>query len=163
METAAGVRYFTRSRGGIETAPDAPVLVRYADDLLALCHDRRHAEQVKQKLAGWLAPRGLKFNEDKTRIVHVNQGCDFLGFNIRRYHGKLPLIKPSNTAVRRIRHRLRTEIRALLGGNAPSVMRTLWGAPRIPDSGSNRIRVWDGGIWCPNVVGSLRLSIARKR
>jgi RNA-directed DNA polymerase len=32
METAAGVRYFRRSRGGIETAPDAPVLVRYADD-----------------------------------------------------------------------------------------------------------------------------------
>jgi RNA-directed DNA polymerase len=32
METAAGVRYFRRSRGGIETAPEAPVLVRYADD-----------------------------------------------------------------------------------------------------------------------------------
>lgn len=125
METAAGVRYFRRSRGGIETAPDAPVLVRYADDLLAFCHSRRHAEQVKQKLAEWLRPRGLVLNEDKTRIVHVNQGCDFLGFNIRRYHGKLPLIKPSNDAVRRIRHRLRTEMRALLGGNAASVMRTL--------------------------------------
>ncbi len=72
-----------------------------------------------------LAPRGLVFNEDKTRIVHVNQGCDFLGFNIRRYHGKLPLIKPSKDAVRRIRHRLRTETRALLGGNAGGVMRTL--------------------------------------
>jgi RNA-directed DNA polymerase len=32
MEAAAGVRYFRRSRGGIETAPDCPVLVRYADD-----------------------------------------------------------------------------------------------------------------------------------
>jgi RNA-directed DNA polymerase len=125
METAAGVRYFKRSRGGIETAPDAPVLVRYADDLVALCHSRQHAEQVKQKLAEWLRPRGLVFNEDKTRIVHVNQGCDFLGFNIRRYHGKLPLIKPSNDAVRRIRRRLRTELRALLGGNAAAVMRTL--------------------------------------
>jgi RNA-directed DNA polymerase len=125
METAAGVRYFKRSRGGIETAPDAPVLVRYADDLVVLCHSRQHAEQVKQKLAEWLRPRGLVFNEDKTRIVHVNQGCDFLGFNIRRYHGKLPLIKPSNDAVRRIRHRLRTELRALLGGNAAAVMRTL--------------------------------------
>ena len=50
METAAGVRYFKRSRGGIETAPDAPVLVRYADDLLVFCHSRRHAEQVKQNL-----------------------------------------------------------------------------------------------------------------
>lgn len=125
METAAGVRYFKRSRGGIETAPDAPVLVRYADDLLAFCRSREHAEQVKQRLAEWLRPRGLMFNEAKTQIVHVNQGCDFLGFNIRRYHGKLPLIKPSDDAVRRIRERLRTEMRALLGSNAASVMRAL--------------------------------------
>jgi RNA-directed DNA polymerase len=125
MEAAAGVRYFNRSRGGIETAPDAPVLVRYADDLLALCHSRQHAEQVRQRLAEWLRPRGLVFNEDKTRIVHVDQGCDFLGFNIRRYHGRLPLIKPSNDAVRRIRSRLRTEMRVLRGGNGASVLRKL--------------------------------------
>jgi Retron-type reverse transcriptase len=125
METAAGVRYFDRRRGGMETAPDAPVLVRYADDLLVFCHSRQHAEHVKQKLAEWLQPRGLRFNEDKTRIVHVDAGCDFLGFNVRRYHGKLPLIKPSPDAVRRIRQRLRTEMRALLGGNAASVMRKL--------------------------------------
>jgi RNA-directed DNA polymerase len=105
METAAGVRYFRRSRGGIETAPEAPVLVRYADDLLVFCRSRQHAEQVKQQLAEWLRPRGLGFNEAKTQIVHLNQGCDFLGFNIRRYHGKLPLIKPSDNAVRRIRER----------------------------------------------------------
>jgi len=125
METAAGVRYFRRSRGGIETAPEAPVLVRYADDLLVFCRSRQHAEQVKQQLAEWLRPRGLGFNEAKTQIVHLNQGCDFLGFNIRRYHGKLPLIKPSDHAVRRIRERLRTEMRALLGSNAASVLHTL--------------------------------------
>jgi RNA-directed DNA polymerase len=125
METAAGVRYFRRSRGGIETVPEAPVLVRYADDLLVFCRSRQHAEQVKQQLAEWLRPRGLGFNQAKTQIVHLNQGCDFLGFNIRRYHGKLPLIKPSDNAVRRIRERLRTEMRALLGSNAASVMSTL--------------------------------------
>jgi RNA-directed DNA polymerase len=125
METAAGVRYFRRSRGGIETAPDSPVLVRYADDLLVFCRSREHAEQVRERLAGWLALRGLAFNEAKTQIVHVSQGCDFLGFNVRRYHGRIPLIKPSKDAVRRIRERLRTEMRALLGGNAAAVMRTL--------------------------------------
>jgi RNA-directed DNA polymerase len=125
METAAGVRYFKRSRGGIETAPDAPVLVRYADDLLAFCHSRQHAEQVKTRLARWLRPRGLVFNEDKTRIVHIDEGCDFLGFNIRRYHHKLPLIKPSNDAVRRLRERLRTETRTHLGGNAAGLLRAL--------------------------------------
>ncbi|HKS44406.1 MAG TPA: hypothetical protein VJT49_04695, partial [Amycolatopsis sp.] len=60
--------------------------------LVALCHSRQQAEQV----AEWLAPRGLVFNEDKTRIVHVGQsGFDFLGFNIRRYRGGKLLIKPS--------------------------------------------------------------------
>jgi RNA-directed DNA polymerase len=40
------------------------------------------------KLAEWLAPRGLTFNEEKTRIVHVGySGFDFLGFNVRRYNG----------------------------------------------------------------------------
>ena len=60
-------------------------MIRYADDLLALCHSREQAEQVKARLAEWLAPRGLVFNEDKTQITHLDQGVDFLGFNIRRY------------------------------------------------------------------------------
>ncbi len=124
MEKAAGVRYFYRSRGGIETAPDSPVLVRYADDLVALCRSRQHAEEVKARLAAWLAPRGLAFNEDKTRIVHLEEGgFDFLGFNVRRYHGRLVLIKPSKEAVRRIRKRLRTEMRALRGSNAAGVLK----------------------------------------
>ena len=70
MEQAAGVRYQqTGIRAGI-TAPDSPVLIRYADDLVALCHTRHEAEQVKARLAGWLTPRGLTFNEDKTRHRH---------------------------------------------------------------------------------------------
>ena len=54
------------------------------------------------RLAEWLAPRGLRFNEDKTRVVCLDDGVDFLGFNVRRYRGKL-LIKPSKAAQRRIR------------------------------------------------------------
>ena len=33
----------------------------------------------------WLAPRGLAFNEDKTHVVSLDEGYDFLGFNVRRY------------------------------------------------------------------------------
>jgi len=66
----------------------------------------------------------LAFNEDKTRIVHAEAGFDFLGFNVRRYHGKL-LIKPSTAAVRRIRERLRTEMRSLRGANAGAVLHTM--------------------------------------
>jgi RNA-directed DNA polymerase len=124
MEQAAGVRYQqTGIHAGI-TAPDSPVLIRYADDLVALCHTRHEAEQVKARLAGWLTPRGLTFNEDKTRIVTLDDGFDFLGVTVRRQSGKL-LIKPSKAALRRIRERLRTEMHALRGANAAAVLHRL--------------------------------------
>jgi len=124
MEQAAGVRYLTGTHVG-HTAPDSPVVIRYADDLVAMCHSRAQAEQVKARLAEWLAPRGLAFNEDKTRIVHLEDGFDFLGVNVRRYpNGKL-LIKPSKAAVTRFRQRLRTEMRDLRGSNAAAVIARL--------------------------------------
>src|ERR1700678_1209075 len=125
LEEAAGVRYSKLGSDVAQTVPGTAALVRYADDLVALCHSREQAEQVKARLAEWLAPRGLAFNEDKTRIVHVTAGVDFLGFKVRRYpNGKL-LIMPSAKAVRRIRERLTTEMRALRGDNAVAVIRTI--------------------------------------
>ena len=124
MEQAAGVRYQTLGIDACWTATDSPVLIRYADDLVALCHSRHEAEQVKARLASWLAPRGLCFNEDKTRVVTLDEGFDFLGFNVRRHHGKL-LIKPSKAAQRRIRERLRTEMWSLRGVNARAVIQRL--------------------------------------
>jgi RNA-directed DNA polymerase len=126
METAAGVCYYPSGRHAGETAPGSPVVVRYADDLIALCHSREAAEQVKERLEKWLTPRGLVFNEDKTRIVHAENGFDFLGFNVRRYPrcGKL-LIKPSGTAVTRLRKRLREEFRALRGAPPLAVLRKI--------------------------------------
>jgi RNA-directed DNA polymerase len=121
MEQAAGVRYW---EGGatLRAVPGTPVLVRYADDLAVLCATRAQAEQVKERLAGWLEPRGLAFNEAKTRIVHLSQGFDFLGFSIRRYpNGKL-LTKPSKEAMRRIRERLSAEATALRGANADALI-----------------------------------------
>jgi RNA-directed DNA polymerase len=124
MEQAAGVRYYQSGTRAGWARSESPVLIRYADDLLALCHSRQQALEVKARLAAWLAPRGLVFNEEKTRIVSLDDGVDFLGFNVRRYRGKL-LIKPSKAAVRRIRERLRAEMRSLRGTNAQAVLRTL--------------------------------------
>jgi RNA-directed DNA polymerase len=124
MEYAAGVRYQRVGSDAAFAVPGSTVLIRYADDLVAFCHTRHEAEQVKARLASWLAPRGLAFNEDKTRIVTLDQGFDFLGFNVRQYRGKL-LIKPSKAAVKRIRERLRTELRSLRGTNAQAVIARL--------------------------------------
>ena len=124
LEEAAGVRYYQTGNYAGQAKPGTPMLVRYADDMIALCHSSDQAEQVKQQLAGWLADRGLAFNEDKTRIVHLDEGLDFLGFSIRRYSGKL-LIKPSTAAIRRIRQKLRTDMRSLRGSNAAGVLRAV--------------------------------------
>jgi RNA-directed DNA polymerase len=126
LETAAGARYFpdhVKHAGG--AIPGSPVVVRYADDLVALCHSAEQAQQVKERLAQWLAPRGLAFNEDKTRIVALEGGFDFLGFNIRRYRNGKLLIKPSKAAVQRIRSRLAAEVKALHGANAEAVIHKL--------------------------------------
>jgi len=125
LEEAAGVRYQASGKNAGDTVPGCPVVVRYADDLVACCHSRQQAEQVKAQLAGWLAPRGLVFNEDKTKIVHLTEGFDFLGFNVRRYQNGKLLIKPSTAAIRRLRSRLAAEMRALRGSNAAAVLAAL--------------------------------------
>ncbi len=124
MEEAAGVLTHRSGSHARETVKGSPVVVRYADDLVALCVSREQAEEVKSRLVAWLAPRGLAFNEDKTHVVHLDEGFDFLGFNVRRYQDKL-LIKPSKAAMQRHRKRLAAEMSALHGSNAEAVIMRL--------------------------------------
>jgi RNA-directed DNA polymerase len=99
-----------------------------------------------------LAPRGLAFNEDKTHVVTLNEGFDFLGFNVRRY-GTKPLIKPSKTAQRRIRNRLRAEMHSLRGTNAPAVIKKLnpiirgWAAYNRTQVSSEAFTKLDNHLW----------------
>src|SRR5258707_11843415 len=125
LDEAAGVRYHLTGAHAGELRGGRPALTRYADDLDVCCQFRQQAEQVKARLAGWLAPRGLAFNEAKTRITHLSEGFEFLGFSLRRYpNGKL-LIKPGATAIKRFRKRLAGEFRALRGANAEAVLATI--------------------------------------
>jgi RNA-directed DNA polymerase len=125
LEEAAGVRYRTSGTHAGDIMPGAPAAIRYADDVVVLCHSQEQAARVKAQLAEWLAPRGLAFNGDKTKIAHLSEGFDFLGVNIRRYPNRKLLIKPSKAAVRRLRERLAAEMRTLRGGNAMAVIARL--------------------------------------
>ena len=121
MEEAAGARYDKNCHA----KPGTPAVITYADDFVALCHSREQAEAVRGKLSTWLKPRGLSLNQEKTRIAHLDQGFDFLSFNIRRYRtkdGTKVLIKPSKDALRKIRRRLRRELRDLRGATTDAVI-----------------------------------------
>jgi hypothetical protein len=61
-------------------------VIRYADDLAVLCSSQEQAQQVKARLATWLAPRGLSFNEDKTKIVVRHEAARSEW--IRRWEGR---------------------------------------------------------------------------
>jgi RNA-directed DNA polymerase len=77
-------------------------LIRYADDLVVTAPTREVlSTHVVPKLTTFLAERGLKLSEAKTRIVHVDDGIDFLGFTVRRYRGVV-LTKPQKAKL--VRH-----------------------------------------------------------
>jgi RNA-directed DNA polymerase len=60
-------------------------LVRYADDFVVVVSgERQHAEALREEVSAVLAPLGLRLAPDKTRVVHIDEGLDFLGFHIRR-------------------------------------------------------------------------------
>jgi RNA-directed DNA polymerase len=102
MEAALGVTY--DNRGAIN---GRRAVVRYADDFVVFCETEEDALDVRDRvLPAWLNERGLFLSPEKTRIVHLTEGFDFLGFNVRHYScpqtsrsGYKLLIKPSKKAV----------------------------------------------------------------
>ena len=94
------------------------VLVRYADDLLAMCRTRQEAERALAALTAILAELGLELKPAKTRIVHLREGgegVDFLGFHHQWVRGNTPRSRhlcflarwPSRQATQRARDRIR--------------------------------------------------------
>lgn len=81
--------------------PDRGVsLIRYADDFVVCGPTREVLETyVRPRLAAFLARRGVELNELKTHVVHVDDGFNFLGFEIRRLRGTL-LTRPQKDKVK---------------------------------------------------------------
>jgi RNA-directed DNA polymerase len=102
------------------------VLIRYADDFLVTAPSKEVLDRhVRPKIEAFLAERGLVLNQEKTRIVSIDEGFDFLGFTARKFHDGKLLIRPEKAKV--LAH-LR-EIKAYLDAHkqipAGAVVRTL--------------------------------------
>ena len=119
-------------------------VIRYADDLIALCEDLETLLKVKQQADVWLAEMGLRLKPSKTRVTHTldehegNEGFDFLGFNVRQYRvgkyhtrtyrgkpGFKTLIKPSRKACERHLQEVREVIRRHKGVPQAALIKVL--------------------------------------
>jgi RNA-directed DNA polymerase len=69
-------------------------LVRYADDFVITAATPEVAELALRRVREFLRVRGMEISEEKTRIVHIDEGFDFLGQTVRKYNGKY-LTRPS--------------------------------------------------------------------
>jgi RNA-directed DNA polymerase len=75
-------------------------LATYADDFIITGATKEILEQtVKPLVEEFIKERGLELSQEKTLITHINDGFDFLGFNVRKYKDKL-LIKPARKNVK---------------------------------------------------------------
>jgi RNA-directed DNA polymerase len=65
-------------------------VIRFADDFIVTGTSKAFLEQeVYPLVEQFLAERGLELSREKTRITHIDDGFDFLGTHVRKYHGKL--------------------------------------------------------------------------
>jgi len=100
-------------------------LVRYADDFIITGNSKEWLEQeVKPAVIEFLAERGLVLSPEKTKITHIRDGFDFLGWNIRKYEDKL-LMKPSKANIKAHLDKIREVIKGNKTAKQANLIRLL--------------------------------------
>ena len=101
MEEAIASVYYAGKDGKIDKTrynPHKVNFVRYADDFIVTADSEETAKELAELIKEFLMERGLELSMEKTHITHIDDGFDFLGWNFRKYRGKL-LIKPSKKSI----------------------------------------------------------------
>jgi RNA-directed DNA polymerase len=100
-------------------------LVRYADDFVITGSSRELLEsQVKPLVTRFLAARGLVLSEAKTVVTHIDDGFDFLGWNVRKFRGAL-VIQPSKKNVNAFLSKVRDTLRKMCAARQADVIEQL--------------------------------------
>jgi RNA-directed DNA polymerase len=100
-------------------------MVRYADDFIITGNSKEWLEQeVKPVVVEFLAIRGLVLSPEKTKITHIGDGFDFLGWNIRKYSDKL-LMKPSKANIKAHLDKIREVIKGNKTSKQENLIRLL--------------------------------------
>jgi RNA-directed DNA polymerase len=87
-------------------------IIRFADDFVVMVSgERRHAEALREEVTGVLATLGLRLAPEKTRVVHIDEGFDFLSITIRRMRKRgtskhYVYTKPSKKAIQAVKDKV---------------------------------------------------------
>ncbi|WP_226583346.1 group II intron reverse transcriptase/maturase [Microseira wollei] len=119
-----------KKRQGKNKSPRSPKygFVRYADDFIITAETKEDIEEIIPSVKELLKTRGLELNEDKTNIVHVEQGFNFLGFNVRHFQGSC-LVKPQKEKVKLFLREIRDWLKSNKHASPEAVIQYL--NPRI--------------------------------
>ena len=100
-------------------------LVRYADDFIITASNPDILEKtILPVISNFLRLRGLELSKEKTSVVNIEQGFDFLGQNIRKYNGKL-LIKPSKSNIKSFKCKIKDVIKNNSAAKTVNLIRLL--------------------------------------
>lgn len=128
-------------------------VVRYADDFVITADSPEVlANEVRPWVEQFLSLRGLELAEEKTRIVSIDHGFDFLGWNFRKYGEKL-LIKPSQKNVQAFYSKVREIIKGHHGSSQASLIHRLrpvlrgWARYHQPVVSKTTFHRMDAKIW----------------
>ena len=90
-------------------------VVRYADDFIITgVNPDVLLQEIKPDVESFLRERGLELSQEKTKLSHIDQGFNFLGFSLKKYNGKL-LIKPEDGKPRELLEKVRVFLKSHRG------------------------------------------------
>lgn len=99
--------------------------VRYADDLNCTADSKELIENnIIPAINDFLKPRGLMLSPEKTRIVSIDEGFDFLGQRLRKFRNKL-IITPSKENTKSFLNKVRKQIKAHRGSKCEDMINRL--------------------------------------
>jgi len=127
--------------------------IRYADDLVVTARSKPEIEALVPVVEYFLAERGLKLSTEKTRIVHVKDGFNFLGFHVRSYNDKC-IVKPQKEKVHALLKKVRLWLKQNQSARAENVITHLnrwlpsWANYYKCVNSKQTLSYVDSEIWC---------------
>ena len=99
--------------------------IRYADDFIVTAKSRRLLEEhIIPAVKRFLAERGLRLSDEKSKIVYIRDGFTFLGQTFRK-HGNTLHVTPSKEGVLALLRKVGTAIREYVGAPVAALIKKL--------------------------------------